>query len=611
MDQKTQSQILFKDLCTCVMKTPLLKFGDGGKFTKPGFRFFWLDPDLTGIHWGSKKRGTGKNGGEKSVMFSDVSGIVFQQRTEKFKKNNRPDLKPYSFSLIYVDSKKKEDTLDVVAKDEKQFLQWTGVLTALVEKSISAEDLSNIKGKLRTHLENNSVDVLHSGKGHVMEDQENDLYAFGWTEWGQIGTSAEEGERTTVPKLLSDSLAKGISNVSCGWAHSLMLSSSGDIFAYGNLVGTSLTEDVVVATPIPNIADKSIISVACGAFHSIALSAHGHVYSWGCGAQGQLGHGDKADQKEPTLIEELLSTKMGLELVISQVVCGISACAALGEDGNVYTWGCGQQGVLGHNDTEDRLTPRAIKDLAGTEIRTLAAGDFHMCAVTDNDTFSWGWNGCGQLGLGHEEDQLRPHVVNELRGKQVVSVSCGASHTVVVALNVSQQGVVYSWGNNSHGQLGLGKKKRVLKPTSIPSLPNVLTVVCGAMHTCLLTEQNEVWSTGYNKNGQLGQGNTIDLDQFTVIEAFNTSAGKQVRLVACGGQHTCVLTKKSWIKDDEATDCMLCKITFTVVNRRHHCRNCMGIFCGKCSNKKMAILRSGSTKPQRACLTCYADYIGQ
>mmetsp|Transcript_25105 Transcript_25105/g.35394 ORF Transcript_25105/g.35394 Transcript_25105/m.35394 type:complete len:131 (-) Transcript_25105:70-462(-) len=127
------------------------------------------------------------------------------------------------------------------------------------------------------------------------------------------------------------------------------------------------------------------------------------------------------------------------------------------------------------------------------------------------------------------------------------------------------------------------------------------------MHTLLLTESGEVMSSGYNKNGQLGHANTIDLDQFKAVEAF-AAGSKQVRLIACGGEHTCILTKKSWIKDEEALECMSCKTAFTVVNRRHHCRNCMGIFCGKCSNKRMAILRSGSTKPQRVCTSCYEVY---
>ena len=86
MDEKQQnySQI-YNFMCGCLMKTQLLKFGDGGKFAKPGFRDFWLDPDLTAMHWRSKKRGTSKSGGEKSVLFKDVSEIVFQQKTEKFR----------------------------------------------------------------------------------------------------------------------------------------------------------------------------------------------------------------------------------------------------------------------------------------------------------------------------------------------------------------------------------------------------------------------------------------------------------------------------------------------------------------------------------------------
>jgi len=38
-----------------------------------------------------------------------------------------------------------------------------------------------------------------------------------------------------------------------------------------------------------------------------------------------------------------------------------------------------------------------------------------------------------------------------------------------------------------------------------------------------------------------------------------------------------------WIDDDTVTQCMNCKTTFTLTNRRHHCRKCGKIFCGDCS----------------------------
>jgi len=59
----------------------------------------------------------------------------------------------------------------------------------------------------------------------------------------------------------------------------------------------------------------------------------------------------------------------------------------------------------------------------------------------------------------------------------------------------------------------------------------------------------------------------------------------------------------SWTKDSEATECKLCKKEFNIARRKHHCRNCGGIFCDSCSDNKMKL--PSSSKPLRVCDTCY------
>lgn len=60
-----------------------------------------------------------------------------------------------------------------------------------------------------------------------------------------------------------------------------------------------------------------------------------------------------------------------------------------------------------------------------------------------------------------------------------------------------------------------------------------------------------------------------------------------------------------WVPDNEASVCMHCKKTqFTMIVRRHHCRNCGAVVCGPCSSKKF-LLPQQSTKSVRVCLKCY------
>lgn len=60
-----------------------------------------------------------------------------------------------------------------------------------------------------------------------------------------------------------------------------------------------------------------------------------------------------------------------------------------------------------------------------------------------------------------------------------------------------------------------------------------------------------------------------------------------------------------WIPDVEAPKCMSCGANFTVVKRRHHCRNCGKIFCARCSSNNVPLPKFGHNKPVRVCNKCF------
>ena len=63
--------------------------------------------------------------------------------------------------------------------------------------------------------------------------------------------------------------------------------------------------------------------------------------------------------------------------------------------------------------------------------------------------------------------------------------------------------------------------------------------------------------------------------------------------------------EKAWVKDADAAVCMQCSKKFTQIKRRHHCRNCGGVFCGKCSSRRVPIARLQITSPVRVCDGCW------
>ena len=130
---------------------------------------------------------------------------------------------------------------------------------------------------------------------------------------------------------------------------------------------------------------------------------------------------------------------------------------------SLYTWGQGEDGQLGHHDTEDISRPREVADLADVELEKVTCGAHHTIAVAtapEREVYAWGWGDFGRLGTGDPGDRHAPTPVRALRGVHVEHVACGDSHCLVVA----RDGTLFSFGRNQNGQLGLGDTEDRLSP---------------------------------------------------------------------------------------------------------------------------------------------------
>ncbi|KAJ1488154.1 regulator of chromosome condensation 1/beta-lactamase-inhibitor protein II [Baffinella frigidus] len=123
------------------------------------------------------------------------------------------------------------------------------------------------------------------------------------------------------------------------------------------------------------------------------------VWSWGWGHFGQLGHG------APSVNFSTPERVAALEgITVARVACGSAHTTVSTDTGQVYTWGWGVNGQLGHGDDTSLSTPALVKRLQGTHISEVACGLAHTVALTSTDkkeVFSWGWDEYGQLGHGN------------------------------------------------------------------------------------------------------------------------------------------------------------------------------------------------------------------
>ncbi|KAG8134391.1 hypothetical protein E2320_007524 [Naja naja] len=152
-----------------------------------------------------------------------------------------------------------------------------------------------------------------------------------------------------------------------------------------------------------------------------------------------------------------------------------------------------------------------IDALSMYNVIQVACGHYHSIALTkDGRVFSWGQNSHGQLGLGKElPSQATPCNISSLAGIPLAQVAAGGAHSFVL----SHSGVVYGWGRNNAHQLGLNQKtskEQIFKPYSVGALRNldVTYVSCGDEHTAVLTKSGNVFTFGDDSAGQLGHNSS-------------------------------------------------------------------------------------------------------
>ncbi|XP_069690185.1 RCC1 domain-containing protein 1 [Periplaneta americana] len=190
---------------------------------------------------------------------------------------------------------------------------------------------------------------------------------------------------------------------------------------------------------------------------------------------------------------------------VTQVACGNEHCLLVTEIGEVFSWGIGSRGQLGHSDLENEdETARQVDVLAGLRVTRVAAGGWHSAAVTDSgDLYTWGWNNSGQLGFptcAEEQQQCdksetcSTEAVSILNfplpvnwDKTIMNVGCGSRHTVVLL----DDGSVWGCGWNAFGQLGTSPKTMQscwkMHKLELPSKCVAQDVLCGAWSTMVFT----------------------------------------------------------------------------------------------------------------------------
>ncbi|GMF36445.1 unnamed protein product [Phytophthora fragariaefolia] len=289
----------------------------------------------------------------------------------------------------------------------------------------------------------------------------------------------------------------------------------------------------------------------------------GRLLTFGSGDCGQLGHGVEGDAadlmvKFPRVVRPLM------KLQIVRVACGGLHSAAITADGEVYTWGCNDDGALGHD--EDENVPNKVvgfgpKEAAAVQV---VGGDCHTAVVTlAGKVYTWGcyrdkegkqWCDAASAKAAFKQKQTRPFLVKTL--DNIADVRCGSCFNLVR----TNDGRVYSWGLGEMGQLGrkvdaemkdsngdykvemVYKEHLQPKPVTLgkDQLPVVKSIGCGSYHSLFaLSANGYLYTCGLNNYGQLGIGSTENCSELQLVEDLSS---KNIAYVDAGTHHSVVLT---------------------------------------------------------------------
>jgi alpha-tubulin suppressor-like RCC1 family protein len=305
-------------------------------------------------------------------------------------------------------------------------------------------------------------------------------------------------------------------NIAAGTDFTVGLKTDGSLWTWGQNSRGQLGNGTTADANAPlHVGTAAWSAIAAGGNHVAAISTAGALYGWGENAKGEVGDSSFTDRAKPTQVGALhdwISVAAGADQTL-----GLRPGHSVYPDkGSLWAWGGNDMGQVGNNSTNPQTVPIELHiepalAFGGGDSFSIASQGVLPPATSGAMTSAWGFNGFGQLSTGNTMNHIAP--VPSLNAQQMIlgsfdALSVGSGH--VLAL---QNGTLFTWGLNSHGQLGNGSTTNLSYATqaSVPSAVQRWTAVAaGGQHSVGIKADGTLWAWGWNASGQLGDGTTTD-----------------------------------------------------------------------------------------------------
>ncbi|MDB2623701.1 putative Ig domain-containing protein, partial [Candidatus Poseidoniales archaeon] len=371
---------------------------------------------------------------------------------------------------------------------------------------LEAQNLSLVTGEWNTCALDNNGNVFcwgRNGNGQIGN--------------GQTGTAGcgSSGHKCKDTPTATNDLGSDVISLAFGHQHACGLLDTGAVKCWGrNNNGQLGTNSGDKDTPqTVNLGSgRTATSIYAGGYFTCAILDDASVKCWGQNDQGQLGIGSTSNTNTPTTINTLGSGRTAVSLATAY-----NAVCALLDDGSVKCWGDDNKGQLGNGGSNSDITSppaSAINLGTGRTAKAITGGEFHFCAILDDDSIKcWGEGDDGKLGTGSTGIRNTPTSTSGsfASGRYAVAIDAGYDHTCAILDN----GQLTCWGSDADGQLGNGattgtKSSLQSSTVSLGTGRTAISLSAGGEHTCAQLDNGQLKCWGNRADGQVGDNGNFN-----------------------------------------------------------------------------------------------------
>jgi alpha-tubulin suppressor-like RCC1 family protein len=370
------------------------------------------------------------------------------------------------------------------------------------------------------------------------------LFAWGQANYGELGIIGPNGydPNQSSPVQVGTSLW---TTISAAKKQSIAIRSGGSLFVWGrnNNGQLGLGDSDTRRSPVQigggsvgalispvQVGASAWTAVSAGHEHSLAIRSGGSLFAWGRNNDGQLGLSDTTNRSSPVQVGASNWTK---------IAAGQTASFAISSDGGLFAWGKNDNQQLASASYGITSSPVQIGTSSWTAITagkglngTWEGVASHALGITTNNIlFAWGRNDNGQLGILDLVTKSDPTTVGNntlLVQSNPAQVGTGQSWTAISTfgwhtLAIRSDGALFTWGHNSAGQLGFNSYGADVNSPVQVGSSSWTAIAAGSRHSLAITKSGELFTWGQNNKGQLGNGSSSYWNYSSPIKIGNSS----------------------------------------------------------------------------------------